>query len=264
MIIDTRAYVITVVAVFLALAVGIAIGHSLVRDGGIDMDPGGLVTRLEQDFARMREESRQLREDIRRLQANLAASEAFETAARAALARDRLLGRRVAVVAVGGSSVPQEVLAVLREAGAQVMGVTNVALPVAVSGAGGEQEAELAGALLAPDEERLLLLADQGVVELDGDAFSPVQAAVVLTGPGVRTSGIARLVDELLHAGVQVVGVQRTEDSGGLEIFRARRTSTVDHVDLVAGQISLVYSLSGQPGQYGLKAGAQRKFPDVR
>ena len=72
--------------------------------------------------------------------------------------------------------------------------------------------------------------------------------------------GIVAGIDERAFA---TVGAELTAtDPSTLEPFIDAGLATVDHLDLPAGEVSLVYALDGYDGNYGIKDEARSYLPD--
>ncbi len=110
------------------------------------------------------------------------------------------------------------------------------------------------------------------IEERSGTTSSPVDGAVVAqTWQPPETEGDAEqksktdatqslfegLVRGLEDSGVPVVGVQTTSAEDDLTLFRQQGVSSVDDVDALAGRLALALLLAGgQPGHYGVKDSA--------
>jgi hypothetical protein len=110
------------------------------------------------------------------------------------------------------------------------------------------------------------------IEERSGTTSSPVDGAIVVqTWQPPETEGDADeksktdatrslfegLVRGLEGSGVPVVGVQTMSAEDDLALFRQQGVSSVDDVDALAGRLALALLLAGgQPGQYGVKDSA--------
>ena len=72
------------------------------------------------------------------------------------------------------------------------------------------------------------------------------------------------LLDGVAATGVRMVGVEGSEtDPSSISFFSSHDLSTVDDVDLPAGQVSMVFALNGAEGNFGVKESADRLLPDL-
>ena len=63
---------------------------------------------------------------------------------------------------------------------------------------------------------------------------------------------------------MRVVGVEGSEtEPSSISFFASHDLSTVDDVDLVSGQVSMVFALLGAEGNFGVKDSADRLLPDL-
>jgi len=70
------------------------------------------------------------------------------------------------------------------------------------------------------------------------------------------------LIDAAQDTDVEVVGVEMTDtDPSNVAWFADQGVTSVDDLDLVEGQVALVYALLGATGRYGVKDSAERLLP---
>ena len=118
--IDFRYHLVSLVAVFLALAVGIVVGTATLH--------GPLQDRLTRDLSRTSSDNRLLEDEAAGLRAQLAASDAFAVAAGPRLLRGALPGRRVLLVTTPQTppELVEQLTPLLQTAGAQVTGTLQL------------------------------------------------------------------------------------------------------------------------------------------
>ncbi|HEY5248639.1 MAG TPA: copper transporter, partial [Dermatophilaceae bacterium] len=92
--IDFRYYLVSIVSIFLALAVGIVLGAGPLK--------GDIGTRLTEQMTALRAEKAQLRTDLDSAQRNASARDTFSSAVAPAVLKDRLTGKTVALVVAPG------------------------------------------------------------------------------------------------------------------------------------------------------------------
>ena len=281
--ISLRYHIATIVAVFLALAVGLLAGSAFVEPG--------LVEQLRGQTDRLRGQVGDLEGQLSETRAEVAGLEAFSGAALSHLSRDRLLGTSVVIVTVVGldDGLLAETQAALAEAGASIV-ATMAARPALVSEDAATQ-AELgeilgrpdafavdlpglaAGALaerlapgdrrgVEPEDDLLNALLSAGFLAPVGAGVSettlaqigePGQVVVVLAGgpgeePPIAPEAFAvPLVRSLDSLGVPVAaGEPLVTDVSFVELLRAAgdsATVTVDDLDRTMGGAALVLGL---------------------
>ena len=168
---------------------------------------------------------------------------------------------------------------ILQAAGAEVRSTTIVSLnddnadsraAVAVQAITGETTLQdpgsralqiLANSLVSgTNTNAIAVLEAKGVIASSGD-YSKRTSCVVLVGgsresePGLPKAVDAVLLGDLKAAGVvDIVGVESSDaEISYIPTYRAAGISTVDNIDELMGQISLVYVLDGESGNFGVK-----------
>jgi Copper transport outer membrane protein, MctB len=280
---SARYHATSLIAVFLALAVGILVGAEFGDDALTDTRrdlESSLVGNLQDERSRSDELGAQLG------QANEFADRVYPV-----LTRDRLDGKRIAIVALGG--LPSEDSDAVEEAlaptGASLVGVGVVREPVDLSGLAGDlaktrfadlrtnpdslnalgiglgRQMVLGGTLPEVVRDHLFSRASGNFGALDGvivvrdqpQDMGPVQR----TTAGTLESG---LTNGITGTRVPAVGVESaTAEPSSISFFQANDLASVDDIDLTAGQLALVFSLLGAEGSFGVKGSADRLLPDL-
>ncbi len=292
MMVDMKYHIASMVAVFLALGVGILVGSAMVGDSVLIEQQERLIDRLELDFAELRASREDLRARLSASDRLLEASFRFEEEACARLASGRLAGTRVAVIVsadgVSGATLDR-VCRAIEGAGGVVTVVAHVwkrlepvsaeeartlatacgiaaTSPQAIGRAAARALAN--GVVLGEAGPSLLALGTLGYVTLDRDAPEPADA-VVLAGGSHDPASSATHVDvpvlrAIGQAGLPAVGIEPSDVRFSyIEHYKREGIATVDCVDTPVGRLSLVYALAGEEGHFGVKESAERLAPDV-
>ena len=282
--ISLRRHVLTLVAVFLALAVGVVLGSTSVatsiRDAVVDREEttAGRLESAEQELSRTRLEAERLNSMVGDLTP--------------AVADGRLSGRPVLVVVAPGASA--EEADAVSEAVAAAGGIDAGRIRLTDRAVDPEADSELAAlvanlpigtapapdadlgtqlgtalgraALLRsedaephlPDDDRatvLTTLSDAEMIEFEPGTIRPGQVVVVVTGPGteestaVRIASLARTLDGEGAGVVVVSGIASGNGPDALLVLRSSGqddVSTVDNVGTEAGQLAAVLALAEQ------------------
>lgn len=284
---DFRYHALSLVAVFLALAIGIllgvTIGDSLVSDAEQSLR-GGLRADVED-----------ARAEARRARGEIASRDRMLDQIYPDLVAGRLNGARVAIVSWG--PLPEDVERGVRDAigkgGGRVDSVSVFDRPLTLlaqaSGSSfdpdraADEELRALGRRLA----RSLLDGGQLVRELRdaspddfGGRYRRADAVVFYERPEPadgrggdagdqeraddRTRTLeSALLDEFYQRTIAVVGVE-TSDAEPSQIprYKSLKISSSDSVDVPGGRIALVFALAGAEGSFGLKATADQPLPD--
>jgi hypothetical protein len=259
--IDFRYYLVSIVSIFLALAVGIVLGAGPLQ--------GDIGTRLTEQITALRAEKTQLRNDLDTANRDATARDTFATALAPAAMKDRLSGKTVALVVAPGvdADLVKNATTALIAAGAKVGSTVtlsdawadptksalrnSVASPFATwatapVGAGSPDQLAatvLAQAILGGTANSTVRLTAQASAALTGlkagnlistspDQIVPSSSVVFLSGP-VKGSSQAD-TDARLSEYVQLV---RSLDAGGSGVVVVAKSNTSDatkSADLVA------------------------------
>ena len=287
---DFRYHALSLVAVFLALAIGILLGVTIAapRVSEVERD---LRASLRGDLVEARHRAREAADQVDRRDRLIA--EALPR-----LVADRLSGRRVALVASGSlpGSLEGAVREAVEDAGGAVDSVSALD-PAEATGAAaealGERVASTDGARAAPAAvgrrigaaivrgNRVARGLERGLPDRFRGDYAGADAVAFFRAPGSpddvedADAGGRRLANEregfedgllsaIEQAGVPVVGVEESStEPSGVPWYEQRRLTSVDSVDLAGGRLALVYALAGRDGTFGFKDTADRPLPEL-
>jgi hypothetical protein len=280
---SARYHAASLIAVFLALSIGILIGAQFGGDA---------LTNTRKDLEHSLVGNLQdARSHADELSAELNRSNEFGERVYPVLTRERLLGKRLAIVALGGlpSDLTGEVEDALGPTGAKLVGVGVVREPVDINGLASDlAQTRLAGLRTNPDAltelgtglGRQLVLGGTLPEVVRGQLFSrasgtfgALDGVIVVRdqpediGPIQRSK--ANQLESALMGGITAtripaVGIEATgTETSSVSFFQASDLSSVDDVDLTAGQLALVFAMLGADGSFGVKGSADRLLPDL-
>jgi hypothetical protein len=269
---DFRYHALSLVAVFLALAIGIllgaTIGNSLVTDAN-----NGLRSSLHQDVVNARNQASQA-------QSQLGQRDKIISSALPMLVQGELGGQSIAIVATGSlpSGIESEVRQTVETAGGAVDSVSVFDVP------GQLDSIEKAGGMRGRDPEQVQgfakrisrsIITGLGVANRMHRAlpdtvrgnFHGAGAVLFYRSPppdhesdqdkALREAFENGLADGLDAQGVQTVGVEeQSTDPSQVGWYKDHHMSSVDSVDLPGGQLALVFALAGEKGSFGIKGGS--------
>jgi hypothetical protein len=284
---DFRYHALSLVAVFLALAIGIVLGVTIGNS---------LLTDAERSLrGDLRGKVVSARAEAVTLRAELAARDHMLDALYPKLVQTRLNGERVAVVSWGPlpDSVETGARDAIRQGGGRLDSVSVFDQPLTeLKTALGDTEfaletaddlglkalgRSLAQALIGSGE-LARTLHDQAPDAFSG-RFRRADAVVFYEAPkpndGSDENGVnerddsrartieAAMLDELAKRTIAVVGVEATStDPSQIPRYKSLKLSSSDSVDKSGGRIALVFTLAGAQGNYGFKSSAQKPLPD--
>jgi hypothetical protein len=280
---SARYHAVSLIAVFLALAIGILIGAEF---GGDALN--NTRKNLEQSLTGNLQDERERADE---LNGKLARSEEFAGRVYPALVRDRLEGRRIGVVALG--DLPGDTITAIEDAlgptGARLVGIGVVREPVDLSGLG-DQLGKTRFASIRGNEEALAefgtgagrqlvrggTLLDRVRSHLFSRAsgnFGALDGVIVVRQTPEEMGAVQRAkaatLESALMAGITgtrtpAVGVETsTADPSSISFFAGNDLASVDDVETAAGRVATVFALLGAEGSFGVKGSADRLLPDL-
>lgn len=299
--ISFRYHIVSLVAVFLALAVGIVVGTTALN--------GPVTHDLRQQVNGLKDDRGKLADQVKTLQGRVDTAGQFATTFGAQLVRGTLKGQQVLVVALPGTSTGMQdgVAAQLTAAGAQLTGRLQLA-PSYTDPAQGSSLVSLATGGSHPPNLTLPQTSDPGqlgaallafvlvgkgqatdlksvlsglsglhMITSDPAGIEPAKTVVVIgngSQPKADYAGQSELdlVTALSTAGGTVVVAGDTGSARGNGVVALVRnsaaksgTSTIDNANTAFGQVSTALTVReaqhGQVGQFGTEKGAQALFP---
>jgi hypothetical protein len=280
---SARYHATSLIAVFLALAVGILIGAEFGGDALSETRKN-----LENSLVGNLQDARGRVED---LNSELGHADEFDEKVYPVLTRDRLQGKRFALIAFG--NLPGEITSAVEEAlgptGSKLVGVGVIREPVDTTGLA-EELANTRFSELATEPEQMNELGTGvgrqiviggtlpevvrgGLFSHASGEFGTLDGVIVVRsqpegmGPVQRSTANAletSMLRGITATTVPTVGVESTAtEPSSISFFQANDLSSVDDVDTTAGQLALVYALTGQEGSFGVKDSADRLLPDL-
>lgn len=280
---SARYHATSLIAVFLALAIGILIGAEF---GGETLTK--TRRNLEHSLAGNLQDARDRADQ---LSGELGRANEFSERVYPVLVHNQLEGRRIGVLALGG--LPSGLSGAIEEAlgptGGRLVGVGVVREPVDLQGLAGDlgrtrfadigrntdeqtefgvglgRQLVLGGTLVERVRSHLFSRASGNFGALDGvivvreepQGMSPVQRAAAGRLESALMSGITAT-----HTPAVGVEASRSEISS-VSFFQGNDLSSVDDIDLAAGRLATVFALLGAEGSFGVKGSADRLLPDL-
>jgi hypothetical protein len=276
-----RYHAISLVAVFLALAIGVLLGVSIGEGGVVSGARKSLENSLRGDLNNERSKVADARHE-------LGIRDSFEREAYPGLVAGLLPGFRVGILAMG--KLPSGYAEAIREAvepsGARIDSISVVRAPLPLGRiAGRVQSPTLSRLNRDPDAlarfgrrlgrqlvnggglvervQRQLFSSSRGAYRgLDGIVWVRDRDGLSGADKAAEDTFESSLLEGLTSTGGEVVGVEmRSTDPSQVPFFAGHKLPSIDDIDLVAGRTALVYALLGAEGQFGVKRSADQLLP---
>jgi Copper transport outer membrane protein, MctB len=279
---DFRYHALSLVAVFMALMLGILLGVAIGDKGLLSSTARGIRGDLQRQL-------RNERAGNDRLKRRLAQRDRLDAALYPLVVQGRLNGQRVGIVALGNlsDSTIRSVRDALKDTGGRLTLEAVVSRPPRLDGLS-SRDTGVRGRPLSSDPRAVTRFArrfgaalTQGgalakrtrreILGTSSGSFDGLEAVVVVRdAPGALSDADAttsRAFENGLTAGlsarnVAVVGVEMTTtEPTQISWYRSRRLASVDDIDQLAGKVALVFTLAGASGAYGTKDSAEALLP---
>lgn len=280
-----KYHIASLVAVFLAMGLGMLIGSAMPGGDALDSRQQQLATALERQLGALRQKNQFLQDKVSTLEMDNNIQRQFESQVLPVLVAGKLKGRSVAVIVTAGQRRPDDLLNILEMAGAGIQSVT-VLNGLVVEDRNDllkklgwpemdektftlRMAGEIAGAVLTGNTGALEILAASRVIKVGGSYGGPLDDVIIAGGS--QNKGMVKIdsldcpvIDLFRSWGVNVYGVEDSCTAHSyMKEYQKKGIATVDNIDTVPGQVSLVYAMAGSHGQYGVKSSAQKLLPAI-
>jgi len=273
---DFRYHALSLVAVFLALGIGILLG-STIGDNLASQANKDLSSSLRGDLLKARQSARDAG-------ANVSQRDRLIQAAFPRIVGTKLQGQRIAIVSSGKlpGDVESNVRKTVGDAGASVDSVTAITddlkpqevgkviggrlADIGTSGSEMRQLGRRLGKVIVTGGRSAQDLKTHFSDQFNGDYAGADAVVFYRSAPDKRDDAHLALEEALAEglrrARVPVVGVEQSgTDPSQVPWYSDRGLSSVDCVDLVGGRVALALSLAGAEGTFGIKSTAQDLLP---
>ena len=277
---NIRYHIASLVAVFLALAIGLVLGGLVVQQGGFDQQQRALVASLQSEFSKLKKENTSLR-------STLSVERSYGAQMTDSWAAGRLSGQTVLVLTSSGTGEAADAaVAAIKSAGG-----TPAVVTILKPSLGLAQSAETTSESVpttAPVEQTVAQAAAQLAAEWNGTNSDRTETSSLVHSGSIKISGLGdstvakQLVDvaadgkspdpagldiaqAYANAGMIAVGAQAYgTDTGVAAAAAARKLSAFDTLGTNPGRFTLVALFSGgQQGYYSSNGHTTLAFPPV-
>lgn len=286
MFLNLKYHIASLAAVFMALGLGILIGSMAMGNDTLLRQSRHLTISLESQLELLRQKNESLQARLWTMEMDNNTQKQFEKQVFPVLVNGKLMNRHIVVIETGGYSYSEELAGVLKAAGAKIKITTSIMNGVDINNKDElltklkwdnmdekklfEKVArEISREILSGDHDTLNTLADEKVLKFSGQGGFPIDDVVIIGGS--RDNKIFKvesidfhIIDFFKSRGINVYGVEQSSaDHSYVRDYQKKGITTVDNIDTIPGQISLIYAICGNPGQYGIKSSARKLLPTL-
>ncbi len=285
MFINIKYLVITVISIFLALGIGILIGIQIDSQDIILKQQEITVQRMENKLDELNRINSDLQSELSQLAATNNINEDYIKNIFPDYIKNKLSDMHIIILETTVDYSYTSMRQALKTAGAQVTSVTI--LSDKLFNMSDEETAQLMEYFNIAERENIIpvilknlavtvagnynsediaFLIEKGIVYINGDLQQPADY-VVLAGGSSENNNKHEVIDiplikELKKLSLPLVGVETTTvETSYIELYKKQKLSTVDNVDTIIGQTSLILVINGKEGHYGVKKSANSLMP---
>ncbi|MCF6465885.1 copper transporter [Clostridium sp. Cult2] len=285
MIPNMKFYVISIVAIFAALGIGIYIGFTLDAQNFIAEQKEDIAAKIEERFDFLTNENQQLKSSLKEMELKNDKYKYFIDSTYEEIVRKKLDGLNVAIIETKSDYMYSGIGQILEVAGANVINVTTIAdkitnkellkeiyseleIEISENNLISNCLMELTTSVINGEETELIsMLMKKDFIDVVGLINQPVDYIILAGGGNKEDQARLTLVDKVIIDTTKaleksIIGVEKESTIFSyMEDYKNFRISTVDNVNTNIGKVSLVLAMEGRPGHYGVKPTAEELTP---
>lgn len=289
MFVNIKYLVITVISIFLALGIGILIGIQIDSQDIIFQQQENLVAKMEDKFVELNNIKANLEKELEGQKLENDQKEYYMKNVFPDYIRGRLEGLNIAIIETSDDYVYTTMRHAPKLAGANINSVTMISDKIMdltqeerseifkyfSEKYGIQDEQNLAsiivrriGAIVTENTgfEDLEFLQEKGIIDSEGSFDGPIDYVIIAGGSKEKTDKYEvidiPLIKEFKKRSIPVVGVESKDVAFSyIDFYKKEKISTIDNVDDIIGQTSLVFVMTGMNGNYGVKKTANSLMP---
>jgi len=240
--INDKYYIFSIIAIFLTLGIGIFIGITINENDVFNQEQKNLIDKLELEFSYLREKNKLYQQEISALNAHLKSIENFLEKNIEQILENRLMNKKIAFIEINETTICNEIIKKIEASGAEVIGRKILF------------ETDLSSNVVES-------------VSLD-DYFSGKPDHIIIIRDSSQTENSEKVkeiclpfIDSLKANNINVICIEN--DITLLEEYKKMNVTTIDNIESIYGQISLVLSIEGNcKGHYGINKISEKLLPD--
>lgn len=289
MFMDLKYHIVSLVAVFLALGIGVLIGSTMISGNAVIQRQEEIVDSLKKDFQTLSAENKSLKDNVEKQKNSISKYVSFQEKVLPIIIENKIPGKRMSIVKTNQDFDTSDIKKDIIQSGGVVVSETtidadfmadfstNMALLKTMSMNGFTDVAAdneyymvnmIASYILGGNNELYALALEKaGSVDFNG-SYDAMPDLVILVGGAkneksdFHASIDVNLIKSFKNKNVRVVGCENSNTAVSyMNTYIDERISTVDNIDMPAGRISLILLLAGDKGNYGDKETATLPYP---
>lgn len=286
---NIKYYVLTVVSIFLALAIGIYIGFMFDAQDILMSQKEDIVAQLEERFDYLEEENRTVREEISKVTKENELMKEFSKAIYGDVIKNKLIGLKIAIIETSEDYIYKGISQTLESAGAEVVSITTIknnfnSDPDLIKKTYEiimEEEVldnnvfkkaidKITEEIITGEDNKIIeAFKMEGLIETIGEYNTPIDYIVIAGGKKEKDDTRFEIIDKRIidvckRLNIPIIGIEKENvNFSYVDKYKNNRISSVDNVDTIIGKIALVLAMDGRPGNYGVKSSAESLIPNL-
>ncbi|MDK2878453.1 MAG: hypothetical protein PWR06_1169 [Thermoanaerobacteraceae bacterium] len=235
-----KHFAILLIAVFLALGIGIAIGFTANSDEVLVEQQKKTIDSLEKDFNRIKEEKRLKEQQLQETKSRKIDEQKFLEQIYGQLFKDRLKGKKLAIIETSEPKVTENITHYLEMAGAEIVYTMSLKQNVLSDGLD-----NIVQVLAEEDQEGFNAIKDTGILEFCGIYEVPVDLFIVIRND--ENSNTLTMASKFAEFKKAVALVQSSEVKR-LDPKQIKNLVYIEDIDSIIGIYRLASFIMNQNG----------------
>lgn len=288
MIPNMRFYVISIVAIFAALGIGIYIGFALDTQSFVVEQRDDIVQKLEERFDFLKNENEDLKSLIKEIEIENEYYKVYVESTYEELLKNRISNLKISIIETVDDYIYSGLGQILESAGGEVVNVVTInkkitdenllknvymdlGIKIDESNLVPKTSVELTRSIIQGEDTDLIKkLEEKQLINILGSIDEPVDYIILAGGSIKENKDRINLIDKhiiktIKNMNIDVIGVEKSNVSYSyMENYKKLRINTVDNIDMAIGKVSLILAMEGRPGHYGIKPTAEIILPNIK
>ncbi|MDR7856157.1 copper transporter [Tissierella sp.] len=282
-----RFYIISIVSIFAALGIGIFIGFTLNTQSFIIEQNDTITQVFESQFEVIMDENKSLKANEKLLEQENSNKDEYIESSYNFIINNRLNGLNVGIIETTDDYITSSIGRDLELAGAKVINVTtinssmtnkeglsklyeelNMEIPLDIVE---NSVSSITKSILTGIHDPFLEeLYKKGYIKTSGNYNESIDYLIICGGSFTESIRRINLVDKPIvevakEYNIPILGVEKSNvNFSYIPRYRDFDISTVDNIDMIIGKVSMILSMEGNPGNYGIKDTADDVTPNFR
>lgn len=285
MVANIKYYVVTIVSIFLAIGIGIFIGFMLNAQDILSSQREDIIGQLETKFDYLKEENESIKKESKNIQTENETLSEFNRIVYLEMIKGKLEGLKVGIIETNDDYIYTEVNQTLQAAGASVMSNTTIKdelltdtgrLKEIYKNITGKESSNVVADVMVDIGKSLTtgqlsplitVLNEEGFIDITGSYSEKLDYVIMGGGSSEKNDDRYKLIDKNIievakKKNIAVIGIERSDVKNSyIEKYKNSRISSIDNVESTVGKITMIMAMDGNPGNYGIKQGAESLAP---